>query len=59
MAALPIHVGQIVERCSSRIYTAEELDTLDDLLRRLRDAVNPCAAEASDAAGPASPTTRA
>jgi DNA-binding MarR family transcriptional regulator len=47
MDALPVHVSQIVEVFES-LYTPDELDTFEALIRRLRDATNPCAAKASE-----------
>lgn len=46
LAALPLHVAHLIEVFDA-VFTAEELETYTDLTRRLRDAVNPCAAKAS------------
>jgi MarR family 2-MHQ and catechol resistance regulon transcriptional repressor len=46
MAAVPTHVAQVVQ-VLDQTFTPEELVTFTDLTRRLRDAANPCAAEAS------------
>ena len=46
MAAVPVHVEEVV-RVLDQTFTPEELVTFTDLTRRLRDAANPCAAEAS------------
>jgi DNA-binding MarR family transcriptional regulator len=48
-AALPVHVAQVVATMDA-VFTPEELETFAGLVRRLRDAVNPDAARASDAA---------
>ena len=48
-SALPLHLGQL-EAVFDGHYSPAELDTLTALLRRLRDAVNPAAACASDPA---------
>ncbi|MGQ0833123.1 MAG: MarR family winged helix-turn-helix transcriptional regulator [Microthrixaceae bacterium] len=45
-AALPLHVEQIAELLD-HTFSPKELAQLDDLLRRLRDRVNPAAACAS------------
>jgi DNA-binding MarR family transcriptional regulator len=45
-AALPVHVAEL-EAVFDELYTAEEMATLTELLRRLRDQINPCAAAAS------------
>jgi DNA-binding MarR family transcriptional regulator len=45
-AALPIHVAEL-EAVFDELYSPAELETLTDLLRRLRDRTNPCAAAAS------------
>ena len=50
LEALPVHVGQIVEVFEA-LYSPEELETFEGLMRRLRDATNPCAAKASDPGG--------
>lgn len=50
MAALPVHVAQIVE-VLDEVFTPEELETFTELTRRLRDAANPCAAAASEPDG--------
>lgn len=47
--ALPIHVAQITELFSTAL-TAPEIEQLTVLMRRLRDAVNPAAAVASEPA---------
>jgi DNA-binding MarR family transcriptional regulator len=49
-AALPVHLGQLVEVFES-VFTPDELDTFTELVRKLRDATNPCAARASDPGG--------
>lgn len=46
MAAVPVHVGHVIEMFSS-VFTASELDTFTALIRRLRDAINPDAERAS------------
>jgi MarR family 2-MHQ and catechol resistance regulon transcriptional repressor len=48
--ALPVHVRHL-EEVFGATFTADELDTLTTLLRRLRDATNPCAAQASTPEG--------
>ena len=48
--ALPVHVGHL-EAVFDTTFTPKELETLTALLRRLRDATNPCAAEASKPGG--------
>jgi DNA-binding MarR family transcriptional regulator len=50
MQALPAHVAHL-EELFDGLYTKGELATLADLLRRLRDAANPCAAQASTPEG--------
>lgn len=50
MQALPVHVGHL-EELFDGLYTKRELATLTDLLRRLRDSANPCAAQASTPEG--------
>lgn len=45
--ALPIHVAHLTEVLTAAL-SADELDVLGQLMRRLRDAVNPQAACASD-----------
>lgn len=50
MAALPIHVTQVIE-VLDRVFSPEELATFTELTRRLRDAANPCAAQASEVGG--------
>jgi MarR family 2-MHQ and catechol resistance regulon transcriptional repressor len=50
MTAVPVHVGHVVSVLDS-VFTPEELQTFSDLIRRLRDAANPCAAKASEAGG--------
>ena len=49
-AALPVHVDQL-ELLFGGASTAAELTTFTDLVRKLRDAVNPCAAAASEPGG--------
>jgi DNA-binding MarR family transcriptional regulator len=46
-AALPVHVGQL-EAVFGDLYSPAEVETLTDLLRRLRDRMNPEAASASN-----------
>jgi MarR family 2-MHQ and catechol resistance regulon transcriptional repressor len=50
MAAVPIHVAQVAD-VLDRVFSPEELETFTDLTRRLRDAANPCAAQASEVGG--------
>ncbi|MEO7572182.1 MAG: MarR family transcriptional regulator [Acidimicrobiales bacterium] len=50
LAALPLHVAHLIEVFEA-VFTADELETYTGLTRRLRDAVNPCAAKASDPDG--------
>jgi DNA-binding MarR family transcriptional regulator len=50
MTALPLHVAQVVD-VLDRVFSPEELATFSDLVRRLRDAANPCAAKASESGG--------
>ncbi|MFL6203998.1 MAG: MarR family winged helix-turn-helix transcriptional regulator [Acidimicrobiales bacterium] len=50
MQALPAHVAHL-EEVFDGVFTRAELDTLTDLLHRLRDATNPCAAQASTPEG--------
>jgi DNA-binding MarR family transcriptional regulator len=50
-AALPLHLGAL-EAVFDGHYSPDELTTLTDLLRRLRDAVNPAAACASEPGDP-------
>ena len=50
LKALPVHVSHL-EEVFDGTFTASELETLAELLRKLRDAVNPCAAEASKPGG--------
>jgi MarR family transcriptional regulator, 2-MHQ and catechol-resistance regulon repressor len=50
MKAVPVHVAHL-EEVFDATFTAEELDTLTALLRKLRDATNPCAAQASTPEG--------
>jgi DNA-binding MarR family transcriptional regulator len=50
MQALPVHVDHLQEVFDG-VFSARELATLGDLLRRLRDATNPCAAQASTPEG--------
>jgi MarR family 2-MHQ and catechol resistance regulon transcriptional repressor len=45
-AAVPVHVEQL-RAILDDVYSPAELEVLTDLLRRLRDAVNPCVAAAS------------
>jgi len=47
MAALPVHVAQLEEIFES-VFDEHERQVLTDLMRRLRDATNPCAARASE-----------
>jgi MarR family transcriptional regulator, 2-MHQ and catechol-resistance regulon repressor len=48
--AVPVHVAHL-EEVFDATFTAKELDTLTALLRKLRDATNPCAAQASTPEG--------
>jgi DNA-binding MarR family transcriptional regulator len=48
--ALPVHVAHL-EEIFGATFTAKEIDTLTLLLRKLRDATNPCAAQASTPEG--------
>ena len=48
--ALPVHVAHL-EEVFATTFTPNELHTLTGLLRKLRDATNPCAAKASDPDG--------
>jgi DNA-binding MarR family transcriptional regulator len=50
LKALPVHVAHL-EEVFGATFTAHELETLTALLRKLRDAVNPCAARASAPGG--------
>ena len=50
VAALPVHVRQLQELLD-RTFTPDELEQLTALVRRLRDASNPCAAAASEPGG--------
>ena len=50
MTAVPVHVAQVVEVLDD-VFTPEELVTFTELTRRLRDAANPCAAQASEPEG--------
>lgn len=50
MRAVPVHVAHL-EEIFGDAFTADELETLTSLLRRLRDAANPCAALASEPDG--------
>lgn len=50
LTAVPMHVAQLDELFSALSPT--ERRSLSDLLRKLRDSVNPCAAQASDASCP-------
>ena len=50
LAAVPVHLAQLLEIFGS-VFTPDELDTYTTLNRRLRDAVNPCAAQASTPRG--------
>jgi DNA-binding MarR family transcriptional regulator len=45
--ALPGHVAEL-EAILDDLYSPAELDTLSELLRRLRDRTNPCAAAGAD-----------
>jgi DNA-binding MarR family transcriptional regulator len=47
MTALPLHVAQL-EEIFEAVFDEQELQVLTDLMRRLRDATNPCAARASE-----------
>ena len=46
LKALPVHVAHL-EAVFADTFTPKELETLTALLRKLRDATNPCAAAAS------------
>ena len=48
--ALPVHLAHL-EEVFGATFTPAELETLTSLLRRLRDATNPCAAQASTPEG--------
>ena len=50
MVALPLHVRHAVELINE-VFSADELNTFNALIRRLRDAVNPSAALASAPGG--------
>ena len=50
MQALPVHVAHL-EEVFDGLFTRAELASLTELLRRLRDAANPCAAQASTPEG--------
>jgi len=50
LAALPRHVAHL-EEIFEAVFTPAELETFTGLTRRLRDAINPCAAKASDPGG--------
>ena len=50
MQALPVHVAHL-EEVFDGLFTKGEVATFTDLLRRLRDAANPCAAQASTPEG--------
>ena len=50
LAAVPIHLAQLLDIFGS-VFTPDELETFTALNRRLRDAVNPCAARASAPGG--------
>jgi DNA-binding MarR family transcriptional regulator len=50
MRALPAHVAHL-EEIFDGLFTQAELEALADLMRRLRDATNPCAAQASTPEG--------
>ena len=50
MRALPAHVAHL-EEVFDGLFTKDELARLTELLRRLRDATNPCAAQASTPEG--------
>jgi DNA-binding MarR family transcriptional regulator len=48
--ALPVHVAHLEEVFEAE-FSPEEIETFTALLRRLRDATNPCAAQASTPEG--------
>ena len=48
--AVPVHVAHL-EAVFADNFSAEEIDILTELLRRLRDVTNPCAAQASTPEG--------
>jgi DNA-binding MarR family transcriptional regulator len=48
--ALPVHVAHL-EEVFHATFSAKELEALTTLLRKLRDATNPCAAQASTPEG--------
>jgi MarR family 2-MHQ and catechol resistance regulon transcriptional repressor len=48
--AVPVHVAHL-EEVFDDTFSEKELDTLTALMRKLRDAVNPCAAQASEPGG--------
>jgi DNA-binding MarR family transcriptional regulator len=50
LAAVPVHLEQI-EGLFSTAFSPDELATFTGLARRLRDALNPCAAKASTPEG--------
>ena len=50
LTALPVHIAHL-EDVFQQHFTPKEIDTLTALLRKLRDAVNPCAAQASEPGG--------
>lgn len=51
LGAVPMHVAQLRELFA--VLSASEQEALSDLLRKLRDSVNPCAARASELDCPA------
>jgi len=55
--ALPVHVAHL-EQVFGATFTPTELETLTRLLRKLRDATNPCAAQASTPEGLEGPVGR-
>jgi DNA-binding MarR family transcriptional regulator len=48
--ALPVHVAHL-EEVFDATFTAKEIESFTTLLRKLRDATNPCAARASEPGG--------
>jgi MarR family transcriptional regulator, 2-MHQ and catechol-resistance regulon repressor len=50
LKALPVHVAHL-EDVFEMNFSPEEIETFTELLRRLRDATNPCAAQASTPEG--------
>jgi len=50
LKAVPVHIAHL-EDVFETTFSAAEIDTLTELLRRLRDATNPCAAQASTPEG--------